>query len=387
MNYLFFDIECASSKDNNCKICSLGYMIADENLKIIKSQEDIVINPAIANKDWDWRVVKTMLAYPKSFIEKQPTFPKFYKKLKKLFEDEDTLVCGFSVKDDIGYLTDEFVRYDLEPFNYQFFDIQGLHREYRKEEIKGGLAVAYVYWCNRLPNKSHRSDDDVYSTYAVAKAICKIQNKSLAQLVEENPKYLGRVDGLKFGFNNEEFLTKEEIRIRSTEKKADREAMYANHNGKKEGEFRELKPEYSDYLLKGSKNSVLFLRLLDNCKQESERERIFEGKKISISLNYEMYNFKNMMKLVQIICDCGGEYVKKGSLADIFVKYSHQVNGEDRKCTKLSYVQEAIGNGANIQIVEFEEFLSILGLDEEKLNLMPEKDYDYLLDEKYKKVK
>ncbi len=387
MKYLFFDIECASSIGNNCKICSLGYLIADENLEIIKSQEDIVINPAISNLEWDWRVVKTMLAYPKLVIEKQPIFPQFYKKLKNLFEDGDTLVCGFSVKDDVGYLTDEFERYNLEAFNYKFFDIQGLHRKYREVETKGGLTEAYVYWCQKQPSQAHRSDDDAYSTYGVAKAICKSQNKSLAQLIEENSNYLGMADGLKFGFNNEEFLTKEEIRIKSAIKKAERAAMYANHKGKKEGEFRELKPEYSNYILKGSKNDILFLRLLDNCKQEHERERIFEGKKISISLNYELYNFKNMMKLVQMIYDCGGEYVKKASFADIFVKYSRPVNSEDRKCNRLSYVQDAVEKGANIQIIEFEEFLSLLGLDEDGLNALPENDYEYLLDEKYKKVK
>ena len=137
------------------------------------------------------------------------------------------------------------------------------------------------------------------------------------------------------------------------------------------------------HILKGSRNNLLFLRLLDHVQPKNEREQIFVGKKISISLNYELYHFRNMLKIVQMICDCGGEYVKKASIADIFVSYEDVENG--RTCTKQKFVEEAIANGAQIQMMSFEEFLKQLNLTEEELNALPDEDVDYLLDEKYKK--
>lgn len=100
-------------------------------------------------------------------------------------------------------------------------------------------------------------------------------------------------------------------------------------------------------------------------------------------MNYELYHFRNMLKIVQMICDCGGEYVKKASIADIFVSYEDVESG--RTCTKQKFVEEAIANGAKIQMMSFEEFLKQLNLTEEELNALPDEDVDYLLDEKYKK--
>ena len=98
-------------------------------------------------------------------------------------------------------------------------------------------------------------------------------------------------------------------------------------------------------------------------------------------------NFTNMMKIVQLICDCGGEYVKKASTADIFVKYHLIEDGEERRCSKYEFVQEEINKGKQIAVVEFEVFLNLLGFTEEKLNELPIEDYEYLMDEKYKREK
>ena len=49
--------------------------------------------------------------------------------------------------------------------------------------------------------------------------------------------------------------------------------------------------------------------------------------------------------------------------------------------------EEEIKNGREIDIVEFEDFLELLGLTEEKINKLPIEDYEYLMDEKYKREK
>ena len=72
---------------------------------------------------------------------------------------------------------------------------------------------------------------------------------------------------------------------------------------------------------------------------------------------------------------------------NIFVKYHLIENGEERKCSKYEFVKEEIAKGTEIEVLEFEEFLQSLGITEEQLNEMPAEDYEYLMDEKYKREK
>lgn len=376
MKYLFFDIECASRDGTGRnQIYSFGYLLADENMRILEREKDILINPNV--KQWDRHVVKEILAYPKLEVEKQPRFNKVYTKIKKLLEPSETIVCGFSVKDDVGYLLDECERYKCEPFQFKFYDIQRLAAKVSESKING-LGAVYVEWCGRLADGAHRSDVDARYTYEVAKAICDKTRGKLIDLFRENEACKGKTDGFRFGYNDEELLTRDERRAKRDEKRM----QYFSGHKEKNGE-RILKEEYQDFILKGSRNDLLFLRLLDYVQPKNKRAQIFEGKKISISLNYELYHFRNMLKIVQMICDCGGEYVKKASIADIFVSYEDVEKG--RTCTKQKFVEEAIANGAKIQMMSFEEFLKQLNLTEEELNALPDEDVDYLLDEKYKK--
>jgi hypothetical protein len=310
-------------------------------------------------------------------VEKKPRFNKVYTKIKNLLESSETIVCGFSVKDDVGYLLDECERYKCEPFQFKFYDIQRLAANVSGTKVNG-LGTIYVEWCGRLADGAHRSDVDARYTYEVAKAICHKTNKELIDLFQENEVCQGKTDGFRFGYSDEQLLTRDERRA----KREDKRMQYFSGHKEKNGE-RSLKEEYQDFILKGSRNNLLFLRLLDHVQPKNAREQIFAGKKISISLNYELYHFRNMLKIVQMICDCGGEYVKKASIADIFVSYEDVENG--RTCTKQKFVEEAIANGAQIQMMSFEEFLKQLNLREEELNALPDEDVDYLLDEKYKK--
>lgn len=369
MKYLFFDIECANrDSTGRNQIYSFGYLLADENMHILEREKDILINPNV--KQWDRHVVKEILAYPKLEVEKRPRFNKVYTKIKNLLESSETIVCGFSVKDDVGYLLDECERYECEPFQFEFYDVQRLVAQLGAGK-QCSLGASYMEWCGRLADGAHRSDIDARHTYEIAKAVCDKTNKKLIDLFQASERSMGKTDGFRFGYNGQDLLTRDERR----EQRVFRD--------KEKNGGRILKTEYQDFILKGSRNDLLFLRLLDYVQPKNKRARIFEGKKISISLNYELYHFRNMLKIVQMICDCGGEYVKKASIADIFVSYEDVENG--RTCTKQKFVEEAIANGAKIQMMSFEEFLKQLNLTEEELNALPDEDVDYLLDEKYKK--
>ena len=59
MNYLFFDIECATCRGGKGKICEFGYLLTDDNFNEIK-REEILINP---NSPFDWYTLKNLLHF------------------------------------------------------------------------------------------------------------------------------------------------------------------------------------------------------------------------------------------------------------------------------------------------------------------------------------
>ena len=189
----------------------------------------------------------------------------------------------------------------------------------------------------------------------------------------EDENLIGKSNGFIYGFNGNEFDIKNP-----------RESKYEKVGERK---FKKNKPGQEDWILRGSLNNILFLRFLDYAEKTEILEQKLKDKKISISLNYEMYNFQNMLKIIQRIKNLGGEYVKKGSLADIFVKQDAPVkdeNGELIPCSKYNYVLEAIEKeGKKIEILEFDEFLKLIDLTKEQLENMPNIDVEYLKDEKY----
>ena len=175
MKYLFFDIECANCDDRRGKIYSFGYIVVDENLNVVENEKDIIMNPNV--EQWRWYVLKNILAYSKKDVESRSKFDKHYNKIKRLLEDKDTKVCGFSVKDDVGYLLDECERYRLEPIKIDFFDIQRLEAKISESHNKG-LEESYLFWCRQLPIGVHRSDIDARFTLEIAREICKKQKKT-----------------------------------------------------------------------------------------------------------------------------------------------------------------------------------------------------------------
>ena len=120
MKYLFFDIEGACPKLST--IATLGYVLTDENFSVIE-REDILMNPA---SKYDWYVLKNLLSYTKAELAKHPKFSAHYEKIKSLLEDGETVVCGYSIVNDLKYLNSECKRYSLPPLRFSFLDVQTL---------------------------------------------------------------------------------------------------------------------------------------------------------------------------------------------------------------------------------------------------------------------
>ena len=78
------------------------------------------------------------------------------------------------------------------------------------------------------------------------------------------------------------------------------------------------------------------------------------------------------MNIVQIIKNEGGEYVLKGSEADIFVTYvSYLEDGTPRVYNKEKYVDIALSEGKKIKKISFDDFLKMLGMTNEELEDLP----------------
>lgn len=198
MKYLFFDIECSNCFGGNNKICEFGYVLTDENFNVIK-KEDIPMspgNPRNRENRFDLSIKKRdpkfEWAYEIEYYFSCPEFPHYYEEIKKLIEDEDTVVFGFSVDNDIRYLGSAYKRYKLEPYKYVAYDVQIMMRLYseRKERIRG-LENTFKQLCSIeefISLQPHLSRDDAYMTMRVLQEMCRNLDVTLNELIELCPE-------------------------------------------------------------------------------------------------------------------------------------------------------------------------------------------------------
>ena len=177
MKYLFFDIEGACPKLST--IATFGYVLTDEDFSIL-AKEDILMNP---NSKYDWYVLKNLLSYKKAELAKEPKFDFHYDKIKSLLEDKDTLVCGFSISNDLRYLNGECKRYSLPSLDFDYMDVQKITDIIFEIKNQTGIERAYALLDIKDEILLHRSDEDALAAMKVAKKICEIKSSSLSNLI------------------------------------------------------------------------------------------------------------------------------------------------------------------------------------------------------------
>lgn len=362
MKYLFFDIECADG--GKATICSFGYVIADENFKILR-REDIVINP-------QGRFYLTgragrpdvHLAYPEATFKRAPAFDKFYNKIKALVENEEYYVIGHSIGDDVTYLNKACARYKLEPFSFEYFDTQRMYRELTgdKKSISLEKALAAVEIDERF--RYHQSVEDARATMFLLKALLAKANASFEDYRTSTDRCTGKTANGKSEWDYTPPMT-EGRRLRE----------------------RGLRGEKGDnVMLRGRRNHTLFLRYLDFGEAIGEKNNKLSGKKISISMNYETEHFEEMVIIAGMIKAAGGEYVLKASTVDIFATFEAiDEEGNPRRCSRGEYVKAENDNGRDIQIITLDELLRLLGTSLEELENAEPIDVEYLADNRYKR--
>lgn len=181
MKYLFFDIECANCFEGTGKIYSFGYVLTDEYFKVISSK-DILINPDV--KKWDWYVLKNFLSYKKSFIEIQPRFDEKFNEINNLLEQEDALVIGFAVQNDIKFLSSECTRYNLKLSTFDYLDLYNLIKKIENREVNS-LSNEYFKYTNKLATTAHRSDEDAFLTLEIFKELNNKHENLLSEIQKQ----------------------------------------------------------------------------------------------------------------------------------------------------------------------------------------------------------
>jgi hypothetical protein len=195
MNYLFVDFECANCFGGVGKICEFGYVLTDEKFNVIRT-DDIPMSPG-SGLDCRFNLKgrkggrDLVLAEDEDFYYSCPEFPEYYQHIRKLFENKDTQVFGYSVKNDILFLDGTIKRYNKEEFNYVAYDIQAMMKYYSENREKFlGLKSALIQLGleNKLVQfKEHLPRDDAFMSMLVVKEMCKNLEVTLPQLIELSP--------------------------------------------------------------------------------------------------------------------------------------------------------------------------------------------------------
>lgn len=306
MRYLFFDIECANCFGGKGKICSLGYVACDNNFNILE-QKDLLINPDskfhLSSKATGEGIE---LGYPKETFLKSPKFDYFYSFIKELLEDEESVILGHSVINDINFLIAECNRYKKPYFTFKAFDTQILHRHFMPESKENGLGKICESFGIETENL-HRSDYDAYLTMQVAKKLCEMQNVRLDELLSVAPNCYYSVDnGVVVNHYSTTSYTKKLVNI---------------------AKFVKPDPRLS-------KNTLI------------------RDKHFSFSTDFEQEKYKQAMLLVKYIRWKGGYYSQKVSKTEYFLKYG-------RECQRTQNMQ----SNENVTVLDEDKLVEMLGID------------------------
>lgn len=181
MKYLFFDIECA---DGNYEICEFGYVITDTSFHVLE-KENILMDP-----EGPFRLKgragqeDLVLSYSEEEYRSHPPFPHHYERIRGLLCDQDVIVFGFGVGNDIAFLAKDCKSYELDFFDFPCRNIQrylGLTNLFEKRTISLGAAYELLA-IEKEPFQEHRAVDDAYATMKVLQGACRYLNKSVDEL-------------------------------------------------------------------------------------------------------------------------------------------------------------------------------------------------------------
>lgn len=320
MQYLFFDIECAGVFKNVAKICAFGYCLTDENFRILE-KEDLLINPKgnfhLTDRKGEHGIV---LPYQYGEFKKYPTFPEYADRIYKLLQDENTLVLGHAVMNDVKYLNLESNRFELPSFAFRFTDTQFIYMT-RTGDFSKQLGLGAIAEALGVEFTAHRAVDDAYATMRVAQAMCEEEGVTLPQLLEKYHITLGEI---------------KDYEITPTSSKA----------------FEQYKIDREKARMKRDKARAEFHIFADRAKRKRAKEGKLLGKTVCFSHALEL-NTPLAKKLLKAAFDEAAYHTYRAEECDAYICFGEE-NG-----ARLKSAQER-----KARIFSAEEFAAYLGVEE-----------------------
>ena len=337
MKYISFDIECCDGKH----ICEFGYVITDENFKILQ-KECFTINP---NKPFNLigreNRADCILFFPEETYYQSPEFPVFYNKINDLLSTTDSIIFGHAIRNDAIFLRDACKRYKLPPINFDFVDSQLLYREFSGE--KGSISLENAEEILKLeqPQFHHKSDEDALLTIELVEKICEKLNVNVQELITLCPT----VCGSSYNYN---------IQYTGSDLQSMLKALESNSNA-----------------LSQNKKKICIQKF---SKEVQPQGRIVDsnlnGKRICFSIFYEINYTKETIKFIQVLANYGCEYNMKVSENDYYVASDEELtNIQPEKNTRYEAALRS-EDGRNVKVLSFADFLKMVDLTADTLETL-----------------
>lgn len=331
MKYISFDIECCDGKH----ICEFGYVITDENFKILE-KECFTINPKKRFKlvGREHRA-DCILTFSEETYYKSPEFPAFYSKIKKLLSTTDSIIFGYAINNDAYFLSDACKRYELSPLNFGFVDSQLLYREFSGE--KGSISLEKAASMLELDQSQihHKSDEDALQAIKIVEKICEKSNCSMQELIARYNSASGTSHNFNIRYNGNDLQTM----INTLETNPD-----ALNNKRKQQCIQQFAKEVQ------SQGKVI-----GSC---------LNGKKLCFSKDNEQKHTLEVIKIIQHLANYGCKYNMKVSENDYYVADESELKREPERNTRYIMALETDGG---VKIIAFTEFLNMVNLTVDKL--------------------
>lgn len=263
MNYLVFDLEKASCKNNEFKVCEFGFVLTVENFKVIV-RGNFHINPNIPGSEWDYMALRKILHYKKSHYLKQPTFDHFYNNIKGLFNKAD-FIYGHTADGDVQGINDECKRYKLPPINYDFYDIKEFYKVLAN--VKRNIGVTELREILDIKDDDyleHDAESDAYTTMCELIAMLEKYNINLKEFLNNNPQLKDSTKDFVISSVALREKKREEM------KKQYIEALTSGKIGDGTNNIGKLTKDLNN-------NKRIFLQFLDNVQVTKKGNGIFDG--------------------------------------------------------------------------------------------------------------
>ena len=341
MKFLFFDQEFASSFGGTSKICEFGYVITNESFEVL-NRYNIIINPNLKRYQWDKRVVREILKRNIEEYENGITFPKAYETIKHIISSAD-YVFGHSLDGDAKALNDECKRYYLPSINFVFYDIKKFYKDYINTSKNFSVTNILKELKIDGENGAHDAETDAYNTMLELKTMLERLEINVEDLIELCPEVKD---------------INENYQVLSTSLNLERKQEIFNLaiTGNNDNTLR-----YDNY------NMQLYSLFLENVKPQKVADKKLSGQKVCISPNYIQNHYKQILNIIQLLCNHGASFTKKKSEANISVFYDSN-NSETNQ------------NTLEKETISLDDLLNRLGTSQQELDEMPIVSFDCLYD-------